>query len=77
MRLALITIACLAAFASAARPLAPFGVPRGGSVVSDYAGLCEAVKGNIVEKAGQSVSNLFIRSLLKCVYSFDLIATYQ
>ena len=68
MRLALITIACLAASASAVRPLSPFGVPRGGSAVSDYAGLCEAVKGNIVEKAGQSVSNLVLRGPLKaCV----------
>jgi len=58
MRLALITIACLAASVSAARPLSPFGVPRGGSAVSDYAGLCETVKGSIVEKAGQSVSGL-------------------
>ena len=68
MRLALVTIACLAASASAARPLSPFGLPRGGSAVSDYAGLCEAVKGNIVEKAGQSVSNLFMRGLLTLVY---------
>ena len=58
MRLALITIACLAVSASAARLPSPFGVPRGGSAVSDYAGLCEAVKGTIVEKAGQSVSGL-------------------
>lgn len=77
MRLALVTIACLAASASAARPVSPFGVPRGGSAVSDYAGLCEAVKGNIVEKAGQSVSNLLLRWILKAVLLSGLIATYQ
>ena len=65
MRLVLITIACLAVSASAARLPSPFGVPRGGSAVSDYAGLCEAVKGTIIEKAGQSVSGLsFLRYVI-------------
>mmetsp|Transcript_4923 Transcript_4923/g.9560 ORF Transcript_4923/g.9560 Transcript_4923/m.9560 type:complete len:94 (+) Transcript_4923:494-775(+) len=60
VRLDVVALCCLAASVSAARSLSPFGVtlpPRGGAgAVSDFAGLCEAVKSSIVERTGQSVS---------------------
>ena len=61
-RLILVALSCclVASSISAARPPSPFGLtlpPRGGAgALSDFAGLCEAVKSTIVEKAGQSVS---------------------
>lgn len=60
VRIALVAVSCFVATVTAARPLLPFGVtlpPRGGAgAVADFAGMCEAVKSSIVEKAGQSVS---------------------
>ena len=73
VRLDLVALCCLAASVSAARSLSPFGVtlpPRGGAgAVSDFAGLCEAVKSSIVEKAGQSVS------LLIWMHTFDVLGS--
>eukprot|EP00567_Pseudictyota_dubia_P016473 CAMPEP_0197448728 /NCGR_PEP_ID=MMETSP1175-20131217/18674_1 /TAXON_ID=1003142 /ORGANISM="Triceratium dubium, Strain CCMP147" /LENGTH=301 /DNA_ID=CAMNT_0042980601 /DNA_START=60 /DNA_END=965 /DNA_ORIENTATION=+ len=65
-RFELVVVACLS-FASRAVALrSAWGVPfppRGGSVASDYASLCEATKSSVIEKASQSIDD-FRRSVV-------------